>query len=260
MHGWPNPYTFTKAMGEMLLGHLKEDLQLIILRPTVILSTYKEPFPGWIEGMRTTDTFIVGYGKGKQTITMGDKESIIDMIPADMVVNSIIAAMVAHRNRSSHTTVYHISSSRSNQLNMGDIVQVFVDHFKKNPWIDERGKPVKVKKFHLLDSMASLHKYIAIHYKSLLMILKLANLILCQYFKTLHSNLERKINRAIRLAELYKPYLFFKGVFNDSNVEMLQMITRESNADDTFNFDPTTIQWEQYFKEIHIPGLVKYIF
>lgn len=52
MHGWPNPYTFTKAMGEMLLGHLKEDLQLIILRPTVILSTYKEPFPGWIEGMR----------------------------------------------------------------------------------------------------------------------------------------------------------------------------------------------------------------
>ncbi|XP_070047338.1 probable fatty acyl-CoA reductase 5 [Nicotiana tomentosiformis] len=52
IHGWPNTYTFTKAMGEMLLGHLKEDLQLIILRPTIILSTYKEPFPGWIEGLR----------------------------------------------------------------------------------------------------------------------------------------------------------------------------------------------------------------
>ncbi|XP_060217186.1 fatty acyl-CoA reductase 3-like [Lycium barbarum] len=50
LHGWPNTYTFTKAMGGMLLGHLKEDLQLIILRPTIILSTYKEPFPGWIEG------------------------------------------------------------------------------------------------------------------------------------------------------------------------------------------------------------------
>lgn len=42
----------TKAMGEMLLGHFKEDLQLIILRTTIILITYKDPFPGWIEGLR----------------------------------------------------------------------------------------------------------------------------------------------------------------------------------------------------------------
>lgn len=111
-----------------------------------------------------------------------------------MVVNSIIAAMVAHRNRSSHTTVYHISSSRSNQLNMGDIVQVFVDHFKKNPWIDERGKPVKVKKFHLLDSMASLHKYIAIHYKSLLMV-SFHNNIFLQ--KTLKLRQERYVQKRI---------------------------------------------------------------
>ncbi|XP_075073600.1 fatty acyl-CoA reductase 3 isoform X1 [Nicotiana tabacum] len=261
IHGWPNTYTFTKAMGEMLLGHLKEDLQLIILRPTVILSTYKEPFPGWIEGMRTTDTFIVGYGKGKQNVIMGDKESIIDVIPADMVVNSIIAAMVAHRNCSSHsTTVYHISSSRRNQLNIGDTIQFSVDYFKKNRWIDERGKPVKLKKVRTLDSMASLHKYMTIYYKPLLKILEWANLILCQLFQKLHTDLERRNNLVIRLAELYKPYVFFKGVFDDTNAEMLLMVTKESNADDTFNFDPTTIQWEKYFKEIHIPGLVKYIF
>lgn len=81
-----------------------------------------------------------------------------------MVVNSVIAAMVAHRNPSSRTTVYHISSSRRNQIKIDDFIQNGVDYFKKNPWIDERGKPVKVKQFHLLDSMDSLHKYIAIHY------------------------------------------------------------------------------------------------
>lgn len=83
----------------------------------------------------------------------------VAQIPADMVVNSVIAAMVAHRNRSSPTTVYNISSSRRSQLKSADIIEFFVDYFTKNPWIDERGKPVKVKKFHLLDSMASLHKY-----------------------------------------------------------------------------------------------------
>ncbi|XP_059306848.1 putative fatty acyl-CoA reductase 7 [Lycium ferocissimum] len=52
MHGWPNTYSFTKAMGEMLLGHYKENIQLAIIRPTIITSTYKEPFPGWIEGVK----------------------------------------------------------------------------------------------------------------------------------------------------------------------------------------------------------------
>ncbi|XP_059310772.1 fatty acyl-CoA reductase 1-like [Lycium ferocissimum] len=142
-------------------------------------------------------------------------------IPADMVVNSVTEAKVTHRVPSSHTAVYHISSSRRNQLKLGDVVQFVVDYFKKNPWIDERGKPVKVKKFHLLDSMASLHKYIAIR---------------------------------------DMPILKTPLIFDDANAEMLRMATREINADDTFNFDPRTIQWENYFKEIHIPGLVKYIF
>jgi len=81
-----------------------------------------------------------------------------------MVINSVIAAMVAHRNASSRVAVYHISSSRRNQIKLGDFIRIGVDYFKKNPWIDKRGKPVKVKKFHLLDSMDSFHKYIAIHY------------------------------------------------------------------------------------------------
>ncbi|XP_070047395.1 fatty acyl-CoA reductase 3-like [Nicotiana tomentosiformis] len=129
------------------------------------------------------DIFIAGYGKGKQSFCMADKESVMDV----------------------------------------------------NPWINERGKPVKVKKFHLLDSMASLHKYIAIRYMPLLKLM------------------------LIQIAIL-TPLLLICTSFDDTNAEMLRMATRESNADDTFNFDPTTIQWEKYFKEIHIPGLMKYSF
>nr|GEW73573.1 alcohol-forming fatty acyl-CoA reductase-like [Tanacetum cinerariifolium] len=51
-YGWPNTYVFTKALGEMILGHSRGDMPLVILRPTIITSTYKEPFPGWIEGIR----------------------------------------------------------------------------------------------------------------------------------------------------------------------------------------------------------------
>ncbi|KAA8550177.1 hypothetical protein F0562_001861 [Nyssa sinensis] len=97
-YGWPNTYVFTKAMAEMELGHLKENLPLVIIRPTIITSTYKEPFPGWVEGVRTIDSLAVGYGKGRITCFLGDPKSIADLIPADMVVNAMMVAMVAHAN------------------------------------------------------------------------------------------------------------------------------------------------------------------
>ena len=55
MYGCPNTYVFTKAMGEMLISDKSDNLRLIIVRPTIVTSTYKEPFPGWIEGLRYTN-------------------------------------------------------------------------------------------------------------------------------------------------------------------------------------------------------------
>ncbi|MED6205243.1 hypothetical protein PIB30_016036 [Stylosanthes scabra] len=49
LHGWPNVYCFTKAIGEMLVTNMKKNIPLIITRPTFIISTHSEPFPGWIE-------------------------------------------------------------------------------------------------------------------------------------------------------------------------------------------------------------------
>lgn len=50
--GWPSTYVFTKSMGEMLLGESRGNMPLVILRPTIVTSTIKDPFPGWIEGVR----------------------------------------------------------------------------------------------------------------------------------------------------------------------------------------------------------------
>ncbi|CAD5324855.1 unnamed protein product [Arabidopsis thaliana] len=57
LHGWPNTYVFTKSMGEMLLGNHKENIPLVIIRPTMITSTLFEPFPGWIEGLKEGDKY-----------------------------------------------------------------------------------------------------------------------------------------------------------------------------------------------------------
>jgi len=51
-YGWPNTYVLTKAMGEMLVETFKENMSVVIVRPTIVTSTYREPFPGWVEGLR----------------------------------------------------------------------------------------------------------------------------------------------------------------------------------------------------------------
>ncbi|XP_074318545.1 fatty acyl-CoA reductase 2, chloroplastic-like [Silene latifolia] len=51
-YGWLDTYGFTKAMGEMLLNSVGGDFPVVILGPSVIESTYQDPFPGWIEGNR----------------------------------------------------------------------------------------------------------------------------------------------------------------------------------------------------------------
>ncbi|OIT20863.1 fatty acyl-coa reductase 3 [Nicotiana attenuata] len=262
LHGWPNTYSFTKAMGEMLLGHLKENLQLVIIRPTIITSTYIEPFPGWIEGVKTVDSFILGYGKGILNFCFGDPNTKVDAIPGDMVVNSILAAIIAHGKQyySSQESIYHISSSEKNPLKSCDIQLFLFHYFTKNPWINKDGNIVKVGTPLLFSSMDSFQNYISTYYWPLLKILELANLLSWRRFDKTYKNLERKIDMAIRLAELYKPYLLFHGSFDDVNTERLRMAMKECNMDDVLSFDPRCIKWEDYFMNTHLPGAVKRIF
>lgn len=260
VYGWPNTYVFTKAMGEMLIGQLKENLSVVIVRPTIITSTYREPFPGWVEGIRTIDSLVVGYGKGKLKCFLGDLEGILDVIPADMVVNAIIVAMVAHANQACDI-IYQVGSSVGNPLRNCNLQDYGFRYFSQNPWINKDGKPVKVGKMLVLDSMDSFRRYMAIRYLFLLKGLELVNAAFCRYFQGTYHDLSRKIKFAMRLVELYEPYLFFKGVFDDMNSEKLRMAVRESGADaDVFYFDPKTIDWEEYIMNAHMPGVVKYVF
>ncbi|XP_006347258.1 fatty acyl-CoA reductase 3-like [Solanum tuberosum] len=263
LHGWPNIYSFTKAMGEMILGHLKENSQVVIIRPTIITSTYKEPFPGWIEGVRTVDSFIVAYGKGVLKFYYGDPDSKLDVIPGDMVVNSIVAAIIAHENQySEDVVIYHISSSsRDGPLKNSDIMSSTFHYFTKNPWANKDGKTIKVETpLRPFSSIDSFRKHISIHYLPLLKMLKFVNIVSCHFFDKTYKNMERKMNTAIRLSQLYEPYVFFYGSFDDVNTEKLRLRMKEINMDEVLNFDPRCIKWEDYLMNIHIPGVVKYLF
>ncbi|CAA0810673.1 Fatty acyl-CoA reductase 3 [Striga hermonthica] len=261
-YGWPNTYSFTKAMGEMLLGRLKEETPIVIVRPTIITSTYKEPFPGWLEGIRNIDSFVVGYGKGKMTCFPGDPQSIVDLIPVDMVVNAMLASMAAHSNEPGEI-IYHVGSSMSNPIHYSCLQDYGFRFFTERPWLNKEGKPVVVRKGKELSTIHAVQRYMQIHYLIPLKILSLLNTASCQYFRATYLDLSRKVEFLKRIVELFSPYVFFKGVFDDMNTEKLRTNAKESIGsaeNEIFYFDPKCINWKDYFMYTHIAAVVKHVF
>lgn len=259
--GWPNVYVFTKAMGEMMIMKEKGDLPVVIVRPTIVSSTFKEPIPGWVEGIRTIDSLAVAYGKGRLPCFLGDPESIVDVIPADMVVNAILVAAAVHANETGEAMIYHVGSSVRNPVRFTVLHEVAYNYFTKHPWINKDGNPIIVGHVKVLGSMASFKRYLTVHYLVPLKGLEIANMAFCQYFKGTYMDLNRKINHLMRLIEIYRPYLFFKGIYDDTNTEKLRAAAREKGMEtDVFYFDPKSVDWEEYFMNVHIPGIVKYVF
>ncbi|XP_027347611.1 fatty acyl-CoA reductase 3-like [Abrus precatorius] len=259
VYGWPNTYSFTKAMGEMLVGTLKENMSVVIVRPTIVASTYKEPFPGWIEGVRTIDSFLVAYGKGKLACFPADIKMVFDLIPADMVVNAILVAMMAHASQPCDNMIYHVGSSIANPVKCHNLQDYSFRYFTTKPCENNEGKLVKVDKLIILQNTISFQRYMFIHYLLPLKGLEIANAAFCQRFLGMYLDIKRKIQTVMRLVDLYKPYLFFNGIFDNLHTEKLQIAARHGGVEmDLFYFDPKMIDWEDYFMNIHLPGIVKY--
>ncbi|KAI7756531.1 hypothetical protein M8C21_013360, partial [Ambrosia artemisiifolia] len=179
-------------------------------------------------------------------------------IPADMVVNAMIAAMAAHANQPCET-IYHVGSSVSNPVKYKSIQESGYNYFSKHPWINKDGKPVIVGKIKVLNSMDSFQRYFALRYVLPLQGLQVVNSALCHAFNGTYTDLKRKISFVLRLVELYKPYLFSKSFYDDINTEKLRQLVRQNEVEaNVFYFDPKTIKWDDYFEHIHIPGAVKH--
>ncbi|EAZ07989.1 hypothetical protein OsI_30251 [Oryza sativa Indica Group] len=273
--GWSNTYVFTKAMGEMVLSRMLLQSSspapaitgaggVVVVRPSIITSIQRDPVPGWMQGTRTIDTLIIGYAKQNLSCFLGDLDLVMDVIPGDMVVNAMMAAAVAHSGEAGQErpAVYHVSSSLRNPAAYSVLYEAGRRHFTEKPRVGKRGEVIPTKEMHFFKTIASFQVYMLVKYRLPLEILHLVNLLLCGLFSRLYSNLARQYRYVMHLVDVYGPFAFFKGCFDDINLERLRQRmgkSRNPQDDEMFNFDPKTIDWEDYFYRIHIPGVLKYI-
>ncbi|KAJ8440567.1 hypothetical protein Cgig2_028696 [Carnegiea gigantea] len=235
------------------------DIPLVIVRPTIVTSTYKDPMPGWVEDARTIDNIIVAYAHAYLSYTI--MHYVFSYIPSDMVVNAIIVATEAHANQASDPIIYHIGSSLRHSIKFKIIHDTSDQYFSKHPWTNKDGRPVIVSHVKFLAPVDSFKRYLTLRYLLPLKGLKIANTVFCQYFRDAYMDMSGKIKHMMRLQDVYRPYLFFNTIYDDQNLEKLRAAANDRGVEtDVFYFDPKAFDWPDYLINIHIPGLVKYVF
>ncbi|CAF1850364.1 unnamed protein product [Brassica oleracea] len=251
-YGWEKAYTFTKAMGESLLHSNRGDLPVVIIRPSVIESSYKEPFPGWLQGIRMTAPLILGNGKDQIPDLFGDYQSSCDVIPVDMVANAIIAVMAKHGcGNVPEVKVYNVTStSHAHPLRMGEIMDFSYQHLCDSPLTETTTKVFELMKFHssLEEFTSSVSKAIRKQERAMKNGEEEA-----ESHTTLSMKGKRKLKYFVSLAKTYQPYMFFQARFDDTNTRsLLNELSVEERK--MFEFDGSCIDWEHYFINIHLPG------
>ena len=87
----PNTYIFTKKLAEAVIEKECKNMPACIFRPAIIGSSWREPFPGWIDTFfGPTFAFCTG-GTGLFRVMHGNNECICDMNPVDSCVNGLIS-------------------------------------------------------------------------------------------------------------------------------------------------------------------------
>ena len=87
-----NNDNFSQAIAEDLVMTECEDLPVSIVRPSIVVSSWKEPVPGWVDNLNgPTGLFLIA-GIGVMRTAVIHEDLLVDGVPVDTCANLIIAA------------------------------------------------------------------------------------------------------------------------------------------------------------------------
>ncbi len=259
--GWHDNYTYTKAMGEQLLVRDRGNVPLVIIRPSIIESSLYEPEPGWLDGLKVADPLIAHFGKGRLPDFPGNPDSILDVIPVDMVVNTIIGALPEAKN-GSDAKVFHVATSAENPLTFREIVELTYEYFKRCPMRDRHGDPIPVRPWHFPRlSTFRLRYYLRYRLPVTAVSWAIQNLRFINWSSRLKrriSTLDALSERVLSLVDIYSPYTNLHCTYGIDNTRAL--FSNLSPEDrEALRFDVSQIDWRTYVQDIHLPGLKRHV-
>ncbi|TGZ50002.1 Fatty acyl-CoA reductase [Temnothorax longispinosus] len=113
----PNTYTFTKALAEQLLQQERHSLLVAIVRPSIVLSAYKEPVAGWVDNYHGSTGLILAAGKCVFRTMLCHEDKVADLVPVDILINLMIcAAWRIATQRTDTIPIYNCCTGQQNPI------------------------------------------------------------------------------------------------------------------------------------------------
>ena len=256
--GWPDNYTFTKAMGERAVEELAAEHKapVSIVRPSIIESAYSHPFPGWIEGFKMAEPIILAYGRGTIPEFPGIPEGIVDIIPADFVVNAILSAASTPPDPDK-PAYYHVSSGARNPLQYRGLYELVKEYFERDPLPQSGRGDIKVPEWSFPG-----HLRVERLLKTAERAVDIADKVVTHLPKSkkmrdLVSRVDRdkgRVEFVRRYSDLYGAYTEAEVIYTDDRtVELIGSLTKADQK--KFPFDAATIDWRYYLQDVHCPAV-----
>lgn len=114
IYSYPNTYTFTKSMAERAIKKKRGNLPVSIVRPTIVISSYKEPVQGWTDTLAAGGILVLVINNGYLKLANFDRNIVFDCIPVDYCCNTILAATAYTALAPPALNVVHSASSHLN--------------------------------------------------------------------------------------------------------------------------------------------------
>ncbi len=254
--GWTDVYTFTKALGERVVADLGAQIQVSVVRPAIVESSWAHPYPGWIEGFKMAEPLILAYGRGELPEFPGSPDSVLDIVPCDLVVNAIVA-VCASSPEVGRPEYYHVSSGARNPLTIAEVYGHIRHYFTEHPLekTAKPGEPLPEWEFPGSSSVVRALATSEIAYS-------LAERVLARAPRS------DRTRRAARSLDKFRGRLdFFKryhGLYNEYAQSELHFVddntlalTQSLHPDDVeaFAFDTAVFDWRTYLEDVHCPSI-----
>lgn len=256
--GWPNTYTLTKGLTESLLTKLGVGLPVAIVRPAIVESSTGQPFRGWNEGINTSAALSYLLGTYFRQLPTNERKRL-DVIPVDAVCRgmTLIAAAIMQRR---HDHVYHLATSVTNPCDMRRSIELTSlahrKHYRAQEgmefWLRLRFDAIPVTKERYNRMSAPAQRAIIKSIQRAAATLPLKKMPL--------TKADRGLEKVEKLIELFEPFILLnEHDFVAENVEKLSqaLLPEEREA---FAYDTASLDWWNYWINIHIPALRKWTY
>ncbi|HVP68495.1 MAG TPA: AMP-binding protein [Anaeromyxobacteraceae bacterium] len=284
--GWPNTYTYTKSLGEQVVA--ASDVRFAIVRPSIVESALRYPFPGWNEGFTTSAPLVFLSLKGHRAYP-GGKKTVLDVVPVDLVAAGLVAvgADLLDRTRLRRTAppsaaepsagrVYHLASGDVNPFYVHRCFELvglyqrrlYARREEGNPLLNlarSRLEPYRVDREHFDQFSTPAAERLARAAQRLLRerTPRWGMPRLQALAERLSEGLDEwqsQLERSRQLFELFMPFLWDNEyVFRCAAIrELYERLSPEDRA--RLPWDPERLDWRSYWIDVHVKGLEQWVF